>query len=35
MDKYKINYFYDKNNDINDIFIRVLYRELKKNIRNG
>ncbi len=30
MDKYKINYIYDKNNDINDIFIKVLNKELKK-----
>ncbi len=32
MDKYKINYIYDKNNDINDIFIKVLNKELKKYI---
>ncbi len=32
MDKYKINYTYDENNDINDIFIKVLNREIKKYI---
>lgn len=32
MDKYKINYIYDKENDINDIFIKVLSRELRKYI---
>ncbi len=30
MDNYKINYIYDKNNDVNDIFIKVLNKELKK-----
>ena len=33
MDKYKINYIYNENNDINDIFIRVLNKELKKYIQ--
>ena len=33
MDKYKINYIYNENNDINDIFIKVLKRELKKYIQ--
>ena len=33
MDKYKINYIYDKNNDINDISIKVLNKELKKYIQ--
>lgn len=32
MDKYKINYIYNENNDINDIFIKVLNKELKKYI---
>ena len=32
MDKYKINYIYDENNDINDILINVLNKELKKYI---
>ena len=30
MGKYKINYIYNENNDINDIFINVLNKELKK-----
>lgn len=30
MDKYKINYIYNENNDINDIFIKVLNKELEK-----
>lgn len=33
MDKYKINYIYAENNDINDIFIKVLNKELKKYIQ--
>ena len=33
MDKYKINYIYDENNDINDIFIKILNKELKKYIQ--
>ena len=33
MGKYKINYIYDENNDINDIFIKVLSKELKKYIQ--
>ncbi len=33
MDKYKINYIYNENNDINDIFINVLNKELKKYIQ--
>ena len=33
MDKYKINYIYDENNNINDIFIKVLTKELKKYIQ--
>jgi len=33
MDKYKINYIYNKNNDINDVFIKVLNKELKKYIQ--
>ena len=32
MDKYKINYIYNENNDINDVFIKVLNKELKKYI---
>lgn len=32
MDKYKINYICNENNDINDIFIKVLNKELKKYI---
>jgi len=30
MDKYKINYIYSENNDLNDIFIKVLNKEIKK-----
>lgn len=33
MDKYKINYIYNENNDINDIFMRVLKKEIKKYIQ--
>lgn len=33
MDKYKINYIYDENNDINDILIKTLNKELKKYIQ--
>ena len=33
MDKYKINYIYDENNDINDILIKILNKELKKYIQ--
>lgn len=33
MDKYKIHYIYNENNDINDIFIKVLNKELKKYIK--
>lgn len=33
MDKYKINYIYNENNDINDIFIKVLNKELRKYIQ--
>lgn len=32
MDKYKIHYIYDEANDINDILIKVLNKELKKYI---
>lgn len=32
MDKYKINYIYNEENDINEIFIKVLNKELKKYI---
>lgn len=32
MDKYKINYIYSENNNINDIFIKVLNKEIKKYI---
>lgn len=32
MDKYKINYIFEKEQDINDIFIKVLNKELKKYI---
>ena len=32
MDKYKIYYIYDEANDINDILIKVLNKELKKYI---
>lgn len=32
MNKYKINYIYDENNNINDILRKVLNRELKKYI---
>ncbi len=33
MGKYQINYIYDKNNDLNAIFIKVLNKELKKYIQ--
>lgn len=33
MDKYKIKYIYNENNNINDIFIKVLNKELKKYIQ--
>lgn len=33
MDKYKINYIYNENNNINDIFIKVLDKDLKKYIQ--
>ena len=33
MDNYRINYIYNENNDINDIFIKVLNKELKKYIQ--
>ena len=32
MDKYKINYIFENEQDINDIFIKVLNKELKKYI---
>jgi hypothetical protein len=32
MDKYKIEFIYDKNKNISDIFIKVLNKELKKYI---
>ena len=32
MDKYKINYIFEKERDINDILIKVLNKELKKYI---
>lgn len=32
MDKYKINYIFSKEKDINDIFLKVLNNELKKYI---
>ena len=32
MDKYKINYIFNREKDINDIFINVLNKELKKYI---
>lgn len=32
MKKYKINYIFDEESDVNDILIRVLNRELKKYI---
>lgn len=32
MDKYKINYIFNEEEDINDIFINVLNKELKKYI---
>lgn len=33
MDKYKINYIFSEEENINDIFIRVLNRELLKYIQ--
>lgn len=32
MGKYKINYIFNERKDINDIFIKVLNKELKKYI---
>lgn len=32
MDKYKIHYIFHEKNDMNDIFINVLNKELKKFI---
>ena len=32
MDKYKIHYIFSEEKDINDIFIKVLNKELKKHI---
>ena len=32
MDKYKINYILSEEKDINDIFIKVLNKEIKKYI---
>lgn len=32
MDKYNINYIFQRENDINEIFINVLKKELKKYI---
>ena len=32
MDKYKINYIFGEEKDINDIFIKVFNKELKKHI---
>ena len=33
MDKYKINYIFNNEKDINDILINILNRELKKYIQ--
>lgn len=33
MDKYKINFIFNKEKDINDILINVLNKELKKYIQ--
>ena len=33
MDKYKINYIFNEEKDINDILINVLNKELKKYIK--
>lgn len=33
MDKYKINFIFNKEKDINDILINILNRELKKYIQ--
>lgn len=33
MDKYKIEFIFNNENDINDILIKVLSKELKKNIQ--
>ncbi len=33
MNKYKINYIFDKKQDINDILIKVLNKELKRCIQ--
>lgn len=33
MDKYKINYIFNNDKDINDILINVLNKELKKYIQ--
>ncbi len=34
MDRYKINYIFSREKDINDIFIKVLNKELKKIYSN-
>ena len=33
MDKYKINFIFNKEKDINDVLIKVLNKELKKYIQ--
>ena len=33
MDKYKINYIFNEDKDINEIFIKALNKELKKYIQ--
>ena len=33
MDKYKINYTFSEDKDINEIFIKILDKELKKYIQ--
>lgn len=30
MDKYEINYFFNEDNDLNDLLIKVLNQELKQ-----
>ena len=33
MDKYKINYIFNEDKDINDLLIKILNKELKKYIK--
>lgn len=35
MDKYKVNYTFSEDEDINEIFIKILDKELKKYIQKS